>query len=69
MITVFMYVVVDTAECCDIPHYRTIFCKAMFTSGAKGISVVECLTRDKGAAGSSLTGVTALWSLSKTHLS
>ena len=25
-------------------------------------SVVECLTRDRGAAGSSLTGVTALWS-------
>ena len=32
-------------------------------------SVVECLTRDRGAAGSSLTSVTALWSLSKTHLS
>ena len=32
-------------------------------------SVVECLTQDRGAAGSSLTGVTALWSLSKTHLS
>ena len=32
-------------------------------------SVVECLTRDRGAAGSSLTDVTALWSLSKTHLS
>ena len=32
-------------------------------------SVVECLTRDRGAAGSSFTGVTALWSLSKTHLS
>ena len=32
-------------------------------------SVVECLTRDRRAAGSSLTGVTALWSLSKTHLS
>ena len=32
-------------------------------------SVVECLTRDRGATGSSLTGVTALWSLSKTHLS
>ena len=32
-------------------------------------SVVECLTRDRGAAGSSLTGVNALWSLSKTHLS
>ena len=31
-------------------------------------SVVECLTRDQGAAGSSLTGVTALWSLSKAHL-
>ena len=26
-------------------------------------SVVECLARDRGAAGSSLTGVTALWSL------
>ena len=32
-------------------------------------SVVECLTRDRRAAGSSLTGVTVLWSLSKTHLS
>ena len=32
-------------------------------------SVVECLTRDRGAAGSRLTGVTALWSLRKTHLS
>ena len=32
-------------------------------------SVVECLTQDWGAAGLSLTGVTALWSLSKTHLS
>ena len=32
-------------------------------------SVVECLTRDRGAAGSSLISVTALWSLSKTHLS
>ena len=28
-------------------------------------SVVECLTRGRGAAGSSLTSVTALWSLSK----
>ena len=32
-------------------------------------SVVECSTRDREAAGSSLTGVTALWSLSKTQLS
>ena len=32
-------------------------------------SVSECLTRDREAAGSSLTGVTAFKSLSKTHLS
>ena len=32
-------------------------------------SVVEFLIQDRGAAGSSLTAVTALWSLSKTHLS
>ena len=31
-----------------------------------GSAVVECLTRDRDAAGSS---VTALWSLSRTHLS
>ena len=30
-------------------------------------SVVECLTQDRGAVGSSLTSVTALRSLSKTH--
>ena len=32
-------------------------------------SVVECLTRDRGTTGSGLTGVNALWSLSKTHFS
>ena len=32
-------------------------------------SVAECLTRDRGAAGSSLTGVAAFRSLSKTHIS
>ena len=32
-------------------------------------SVVECLTRDRRAGGSSLNGVTSLWSLSNTHLS
>ena len=31
-------------------------------------SVVDCLTRDQGATGSSITGVTALWSLSKTQI-
>ena len=31
-------------------------------------SMVECLTRDREAAGSSLTGVTALWSLSEDHI-
>ena len=30
--------------------------------GERSGSVVECLTRDRRAAGSSLTGVTALWS-------
>ena len=40
-------------------------CKSWERSG----SVVECLTRDQRATGSSLTDVTALWSLSKTHLS
>ena len=30
-------------------------------------SVVECMTQDREAAGSSHNGVTALWSLSKTH--
>ena len=32
-------------------------------------SVVECLIQDRRAAGSSLIGLTVLWSLSKTHLS
>ena len=41
----------------------------IFLGGERSGSVVECLTRDRRAAGSSLTGVTVLWSLSKTHLS
>ena len=32
-------------------------------------AVAQCLTRGQGAAGLSLTGVTALWSVSKTNLS
>ena len=39
------------------------------SSWERSDSVVECLTRDPEAMDSSLTGVTALWSLSKTHLS
>ena len=35
--------------------------------GERSGSVVECLTRDRGAAGSSLTGITALWSLSNIY--
>ena len=42
--------------------------RAKNRGGGSG-SVAECLTRDRRAAGSSLTGVTALWSLSKRHLS
>ena len=33
------------------------------------VNSLLCLTRDREAAGSSLTGVTVLWSLRKTHLS
>ena len=32
-------------------------------------TVAQFLTQDWGTVGSSLTGITALWSLSKTHLS
>ena len=50
-----------------------IFVKIIITItmyfGEHSGSVVECLTRDQEVAGSSLTGVTVLWSLSKTHLS
>ena len=52
-------------EVSEIPRIYLVHRKLRERSG----SVVECLTRDRGAAGLSLTGVTALWSLSKTHLS
>ena len=58
---------------------KKMFCKnhrshadgevSIITTVVRKGSVVEYLTRDRGAAGSSLTGVTASWSLSKTHLS
>ena len=49
----------------------TIFCSTslLMESRERSGSVVERLTRDRRVVGSSLTGVTALWSLSKTHLS
>ena len=37
--------------------------------GERSGSVVECWTRDQRAPGASLTDVSALWFLSKTHLS
>ena len=43
--------------------------KSQTLSRERSGSVVECLTRDQRAAGSNLTSVTALWSLSKTHVS
>ena len=50
---------------CDFPGGYRIPC----TPSGSALAVVECLTRDRGALGLSLTGVTALWSFSKTHLS
>ena len=41
----------------------------LYPWGERSGLVVECLTRDRGALGLSLSSVTALWSLSKTHLS
>ena len=57
----------DDIEACTSMHAssRVTYLSTRERSG----SVVECLTRDRRAAGSSLTGVTALWSLSKAHLS
>ena len=43
--------------------------KGVSNLGERSGLVVECLIRDRGAPGSCLTGVTAAWSLSKTHLS
>ena len=51
---------------------KTVIILSLFTQRyiwERSDSVVECLNRDRKAAGSSLTGVTALWSLRKTHLS
>ena len=45
------------------------FCQLCKQHGDPGSPVVEYLTRDRGAAGSSLTSVTVLWSLSETDYS
>ena len=59
-----------------LPYDAVLLCKHVHHNKPVSVvnrersgSVVEYLTRDRRAAGSSLTGVTALWSLSKTHLS
>ena len=70
----FQNVISTTNDICGLAEFMT---HSLFEGetilfailGERSGSVVECLTRVRGAAGSSLTGVTALWSLSKTHLS
>ena len=59
----------------ELFHLHLFFLSELFGFGTereggreRSGSVVECLTRVPGAPGSSLIGVTALWSLSKTHL-
>ena len=49
--------------------YRSKLFANVISTRQRWSAVVECLTRDRELAGLSLTGVTALWSLSKTHLS
>ena len=44
------------------------FISIINTTSESRSTVVECLTRDREAAGLSFTSVTVLWSLSKTHL-
>ena len=67
--------VFSVIDCFSVPRYtyrqdRKKFIQyVLLSSQERSGSVVECLTRDRGVAGSSLTCDTALWSLSKTHLS
>ena len=44
-------------------------CKLKYPVGKCMRKNMPDLSQDQGAAGSSLTGVTVLWSLGKTHLS
>ena len=62
-----------TGDTEKVQNYLNIYiklCGKIFTGFARerSGSVEECLTQNREAAGLSLTGVTALWSLSKTHL-
>ena len=54
-----------------IPDVLKDVCSSIhpFVEWERSGSLVECLNGDQRAAGASLTGVTALWSMSKTHLS
>ena len=57
------------AVCSDVCISTLVAYIVNIVVGERSGSVVECLTPDREGACSSLTGVTALWSLSKTHLS
>ena len=64
-------VVCSTSKALDQPAHTPSLIRAFasrLNEGAQWL-VVECLTRDRGVPDLSLTGVTVLWSLSKTHLS
>ena len=47
-----IFVLANSVDPEEMPHY----------AGVRSGPVVECLTQDRRAVGSSLTGVTALWS-------
>ena len=47
----------------DTGHYQACLRVNFQCDTNRGGAVVECLTRDRGAAGSRLTEVTALWSI------
>ena len=58
---------INQADLCTLPCIKIYKPPVLYRE--RFGSVVEFFTRDRGAAGSSLTSVTVLWSLSKTHLS
>ena len=66
----FVYVIKGSVESAHMrrPNRAFVACQCNTYRERSG-SVVECLTRVRRAAGLSLIGVTALRSLSKTHLS